>query len=1057
MPVSIDTKLDKLWLANVRILEESLRSWFAFLYKQIQLDINNKIVKDVTSSLTDWEYIEEQGKNILKPATLEIMQSGGDEAYKTFKLQGSFDVLNPNSVIAANKHTAKLIKDVTAVTKKGVRGYIARGVKEGKSMPKIGKELRSIVGLTSTQASSVANYRGFLEDKEKFPKLTSSDVNRKVDKYASRTKRKRVQTIARTETARAQNMGYVQGMDDLGVTQVQFKISPAEACPICIGLDGEIYDINVAAGIIPVHPNSFAKDTEIYTENGFINVSKIKVNDKCLSLNPKTFDLEYVSVINKVKHKQDKMIHFYSNNFDLLVTPEHEMFAKKRIKGKPEKEKWEFIQAKDIIEETKFYRSSEWRGIKNKKIIVNSVYYDTALFAEFMAWWLSEGSLSRGKIQVAQSRTKNKDKYDRIVEVVSLLSTNGKIWCSDYNVIFKNDSLHDYLTQFGHSHKKYIPDEIKKLSKEYIRLFLNTYAAGDGHIRKAGLYKGYKFRADITYATSSKKIADGLGELLIKVGRRPSYYLQKAKGKPVKFRTGTYSANHDIWIVRECYAQTSGCYKTTGIKIKAVSYNDIVHCVELKKYHTLLVRRNGKVSWCGNCRCVMLPVIDSIPVCSGRAGEIAKATCILPGDLASEQAKDLVSRWENAKSRSNKWVLKDKLRKLGYDTSGNKLGGIKPPIIAPPVITPPVPTALPQGIQDLITKWKNANSRSSKWVAQNKLKKLGYDVRTGTYKPTGLLLPKPKPKVTPTATKPARGKPGAGAKYETAEDYRKALLDFAESKKTPEITRKIAALNDELNVKHKKWSDLYEQRQKLIKSPSSDAKTKELSRLWKLQKEASDARYEISGEIAKLRKTQKVAVKDMRKLLNEKDNLSGTLSIQYTSKKIQAVADDMLSWIPKKNISGRDIGRIKSLSVRTTTHIQGEGISYAGSYNNVFNEITMGVKRGADGVFSHEFGHHLGYKIDGAMRKQNSFFRSRTAGEKIVNLPGFGRTIKGKTDKFRKYDMYAGRIYNDGRTPEVISVGLENIWKNPLKAAKADPEWFNMCMSAIKNIPYVVE
>ena len=223
----------------------------------------------------------------------------------------------------------------------------------------------------------------------------------------------------------------------------QLELSASTGCcDICAALDGRKYKVSVAKGIIPVHPNSFAKDTEIYTKDGFINVSKVKVGDACLSLNPKTFNLEYVAVVNKIKHNQDKMIHSYSHNFDLLVTPEHEMFTKKRIKDHPEREKWEFVQAKDIVDGYAFYRSSEWLGITNKRTLVNAVYYKTALFAEFMGWWLSEGSLSRGRIQIAQSKKKNRDKYDRIAEVANLLSVNGRVWYSEYNVMLRNDSLY---------------------------------------------------------------------------------------------------------------------------------------------------------------------------------------------------------------------------------------------------------------------------------------------------------------------------------------------------------------------------------------------------------------------------------------------------------------------------------------------------------------------------------------------------------------------------------------------------------------------------------------
>lgn len=43
------------------------------------------------------------------------------------------------------------------------------------------------------------------------------------------------------------------------------------------------------------------------------------------------------------------------------------------------------------------------------------------------------------------------------------------------------------------------------------------------------------------------------------------------------------------------------------LQISEILYNDYVYCVELPKYHTLLVRRNGKICWCGNCRTTTVP------------------------------------------------------------------------------------------------------------------------------------------------------------------------------------------------------------------------------------------------------------------------------------------------------------------------------------------------------------------------------------------------------------------------------------------------------------------
>ena len=373
-----------------RIFQEALQKWFAFAVKQIQTDLRTKFQKDITSELTDWEYLQSQGQEMLKPATLSIMQTGGNEAYKLLEVQGTFSVLNPESVKAAEKFTANLVREVNSETKKGIRAHIATGIKEGKSMDKISREIRPLVGLTESQAQSVTNYKALLQDKDKFPGLSAADIDKKTNKYASKTHRRRTQNIARTETARAQNIGYATGMDDLGVTQLEFSRAPATGPPDeCDALAGKRFSISEAKGIIPVHPNG---------------------------------------------------------------------------------------------------------------------------------------------------------------------------------------------------------------------------------------------------------------------------------------------------------------------------------------------------------RCAMLPVL---------AGKTVNSS-VQAAEAMPEHLGDLVKRWEGAKSRSNKWVLKDKLRKLGYDTSGSPIG-VKPPIITPPVLTPTVTPVgkLPQELQDLVARYQAAASRSSKWTYQNKLKQLGYNVKTGVYKPTGITVPKP--------------------------------------------------------------------------------------------------------------------------------------------------------------------------------------------------------------------------------------------------------------------------------------------------------------------------
>lgn len=247
----IEEKLSRLAIRDERFMQVTLNELMAFISKQIRKDLKNKYQKSFASELTDWEVIESQGEKIIKPATIKIMQSGGNAAYKSLAISGSFDVLNVPAIRAVEKFGAKLVKDITTGTRDGINTYIKHGIKEGYSMPKIARDLRPLVGLTGRQTQSIVNYRRLLTEKR--PDLKPAQIDRAVMKYTSKTYRQRMETIARTETARAQNIGYVQGLEQVGIKEAQFQISPS-ACEECIALNETIYPIKEAAGIIPVHP-----------------------------------------------------------------------------------------------------------------------------------------------------------------------------------------------------------------------------------------------------------------------------------------------------------------------------------------------------------------------------------------------------------------------------------------------------------------------------------------------------------------------------------------------------------------------------------------------------------------------------------------------------------------------------------------------------------------------------------------------------------------------------------------------------------------------------------
>jgi len=249
----IENILRNLARRNERDMQVAIQEWMDFVQKQIKQDLRSKYEKSVTSKLTDWKRIESQGVSTIKPAAIKIMQTGGNAAYRHLAIEGSFDVLNVSAVKAVNKFCSKLVTEVTNNTKKGINTYVKHGIKEGHSMSRIARDLRPLVGLTQKQTQAVINYRKMLTVTK--PHWTPTQIDKAVMRYTNKTHRRRMQTIARTETARAQNIGYVQGLEEVGIEEVEFSVAADCCVSQCLPLDGKKYKANEAAGIIPVHPN----------------------------------------------------------------------------------------------------------------------------------------------------------------------------------------------------------------------------------------------------------------------------------------------------------------------------------------------------------------------------------------------------------------------------------------------------------------------------------------------------------------------------------------------------------------------------------------------------------------------------------------------------------------------------------------------------------------------------------------------------------------------------------------------------------------------------------
>ena len=141
--------------------------------------------------------------------------------------------------------------------------------------------------------------------------------------------------------------------------------------------------------------------------------------------------------------------------------------------------------------------------------------------------------------------------------------------------------------------------------------FLDAFNKGDGtkYINDSSCPSAYsEYRNETILRTSSRRMADDLCELILKAGWMPSVYVLHQKGKINKFDNGEYVLNTDCYNISICKSKyryfgkdTQEGYKPNHNPIE-VDYSGMVYDVELEKWHFLLVRRNGKCAWSGNCR-----------------------------------------------------------------------------------------------------------------------------------------------------------------------------------------------------------------------------------------------------------------------------------------------------------------------------------------------------------------------------------------------------------------------------------------------------------------------
>ena len=244
----IDPELKRAYNKSLRIVQKDKASI-----------ISARIIRN-----TNWKWIEEQGESILKPIYLIALAGGGQAAFKLAGIEANFNVVKTEAIKAVDKICAALVTEVTTKQKEAIKKLIKLAVKEGRSMTELAASLKKTIGLHWKWSQALYRFEWKLRDK----KIPVGIVNKRVKKYKELLLKRRHLMIARTETARAQSHGSLIGYGDIGAKRVRFYASVG-ACEECAAMDGRIYLISDAFGVIPVHPHGRCDWLAVTPARGF--------------------------------------------------------------------------------------------------------------------------------------------------------------------------------------------------------------------------------------------------------------------------------------------------------------------------------------------------------------------------------------------------------------------------------------------------------------------------------------------------------------------------------------------------------------------------------------------------------------------------------------------------------------------------------------------------------------------------------------------------------------------------------------------------------------------
>jgi thymidylate synthase (FAD) len=332
--------------------------------------------------------------------------------------------------------------------------------------------------------------------------------------------------------------------------------------------------------------------TDVLTDSGWKRWPDVNGTELFATLT-RDGQLAYQPALRLV-HKEfcGHLVGFEGMSLDLRVTPDHRVLAASMTtRAGRAQPAFTLRPAHSVLwRPHRHVATAEWSGPKPARMTFGNVHVPSRPFLQLVGFFVGDGSLPRANHLSFNLRKPREIAF--LQRVCGEAELPLKRWGKKLAVQI-TPAMRELFASCYEAREKVIPRELLGLSPDLLEGLWEGLLQSDGSVQER---PGGTDRE--TFYTTSRKLADQVQELALKLGRSASVRPHRHQpgdghyGSKARWRVTVYSGRNSRPALCRTEEQADS---QMGVEL----YDGTIHCVEVPN-GTLYVRRNGYPVWCGN-------------------------------------------------------------------------------------------------------------------------------------------------------------------------------------------------------------------------------------------------------------------------------------------------------------------------------------------------------------------------------------------------------------------------------------------------------------------------